>query len=287
MFLVRATEKDLDVIERIIHELNDSPTQIHIKARFIEVPKGSLSGMQNLISATFTNPTVGSTTGIFTSTNANRMLRALESIHGFESLAEPEVTTLSGRQTQMRATQVIDVVTNLVFREDATNGPILPQLVKVETGPILDVVPCVLADGCTINLALIPSLTEFLGYDKSTNTTTVYNRAGKKFDLPKLLPRFAVRQVVATVNLWDNQTVVLGGMSFTNVTVIKDKVPVLGEIPMISQLFRSQRKTEVEKDVLVFITATIVDPAGNRVHSDKELDSIQKGIPAQPAPSLK
>jgi len=36
---------------------------------------------------------------------------------------------------------------------------------QVETGPILDVVPYVLADGYTINLALIPSLTDFNGYD--------------------------------------------------------------------------------------------------------------------------
>src|ERR1019366_5017031 len=97
-------------------------------------------------------------------------LRSLQARSGVEVLGEPEVTTLSGRQTQMRATRAITVVTNLVFQDTFTNeidatvsASIVPQTSKVETGPVLDVVPYVLADGYTINLALIPSLTEFLG----------------------------------------------------------------------------------------------------------------------------
>ena len=87
---------------------------------------------------------------------------------------------------------------------------ISPITQSVETGPILDVVPYVLADGYTINLALIPSDTEFGGYDQLalpqvTGTLNVV-------ELPTVLPKFTVRQLVTTVNVWDNQTVVLGGL---------------------------------------------------------------------------
>ncbi len=46
---------------------------------------------------------------------------------------------------------------------------ITPNTQPVETGPILDVVPYVLSDGYTINLALIPSVTEFGGYDNAAD----------------------------------------------------------------------------------------------------------------------
>jgi type II secretory pathway component GspD/PulD (secretin) len=158
----------------------------------------------------------------------------------------------------------------MVYEEGATNNSIIPQTEKVETGPILDVVPYVMSDGYTINLALIPSLTEFLGYEETTNSTAAHNRAGEKLRSPKLpiiIPRFTVRQIVTTVNLWDNQTAIIGG--------IPETTHVNGSV------FTGKPKAS-DKESLVFITATILDPAGNRVHADEELPFAQKGIPPQP-----
>src|SRR5437016_5572299 len=68
-------------------------SQIHIKARFIEVPKKVLA------SATFfTNSVAGSMTGIMSDSNFRTLLRALQNQPGVETLAEPEVVTVSGRQ---------------------------------------------------------------------------------------------------------------------------------------------------------------------------------------------
>ena len=62
----------------------------------------------------------------------------------------------------------------------------------------------------------------------------------------------------------------------------KDKVPVLGDIPLMGRLFQSQSKNAIKKNLMIFVTATIVDPAGNRVHSDDELPFAQSAIPPQP-----
>ena len=268
---VKATASDLDTIERAIQVLNQVPPQIHIKARFYKVPKGTLLGLQKF---GMSSNSAAQFTGIFNATNATAVMHALQARSGTEVLAEPEATTVSGRQTQMRATTVITVVTNTAFEENYTNqnglvvsNAIVPQTATVETGPVLDVVPYVLSDGYTINLALIPSLTEFLGYDKSTNTTAAHNRAGEKIDVPQVLPRFTVRQVATTLNLWDGQTAVLAGLpeaTYVNGSVVTAKP-----------------KTD-DKELLVFITASIVDPAGNRIHADDELPFAQKGIPPQP-----
>jgi general secretion pathway protein D len=152
---------------------------------------------------------------------------------------------------------------------------------QVETGPVLDVVPYVLSDGYTINLTLIPSLTDFNGYDAPPNIPNVTSGLNV-VQLPVVLPDFTIRQVITTVNIWDNQTVVVGGLISSTVQSTKDKVPVLGDIPLMGRLFQSQSKSTTKKNLMIFVTATIVDPAGNRVHSDEELPFAQNAIPPQP-----
>jgi general secretion pathway protein D len=99
--------------------------------------------------------------------------------------------------------------------------------------------------------------------------------------VPNLLPKFSVRQVITTVNIWDNQTIVLGGLISSKVDSTKDKIPVLGDLPLVGRLFQSQSKITTRKNLMIFVTATIVDPAGNRVHSDDELPFAQSTIPPQ------
>jgi general secretion pathway protein D len=161
---------------------------------------------------------------------------------------------------------------------------ITPITQSIETGPILDVVPYVLADGYTINLALIPSDTEFAGYD-TLNLPQVTGNLNV-VQLPTVLPRFTVRQLVTTVNVWDNQTVVLGGLITSTVSNIKNSVPVLGDIPGLGRLFQSQTKTTAKDNLMIFVTTTIVDPAGSRVHSDDELPFALSGVPVQAAENV-
>src|SRR6267378_4507367 len=97
---------------------------------------------------------------------------------------------------------------------------ITPVTQQIETGPILDVVPYVLSDGYTINLALIPSLTDFNGYDTAPAIPGVTGNLNV-VQLPTILPNFTVRQVVTTVNVWDNQTVVIGGLISSQVQSTK------------------------------------------------------------------
>jgi general secretion pathway protein D len=166
-----------------------------------------------------------------------------------------------------------------VVNQAVQTSAITPNQQQVEVGPVLDVIPYVLSDGYTLNLTLIPSLTEFNGYDTPPAIPGINNSS--VVEVPTILPDFTVRQVVTTVNIWDNQTVVLGGLISSQVQTTKDKVPVLGDLPLMGSLFRSQSKVSVKKNLMIFVTATIVDPAGNRVHSDDELPFLQSTIPPQ------
>ncbi len=234
--------------------MNQTPPQVHLKVRFIEVQQSDNNALgfdwwlgQNML----TNAAV------LTDPNFRAALRALQQRKDVDTLGEPEVTTLSGRQTQMRATTVVTVVTNLSTQRPtvSSSGSAVPETASAEIGPVLDVVPYVLADGYTINLALIPSGTQFAGYKFSGYDlpTNHYNFVDPvTTPLPNLSPLFRRWQTVATMNVWDNQTAVITGLDSSG------------------------------RELLVFVTATIVDSAGRRVHTDEELPFAQTSIPVQP-----
>jgi general secretion pathway protein D len=81
------------------------------------------------------------------------------------------------------------------------------------------------------------------------------------------LPHFRVRQATASVTIGDGQTVVIGPLSATDVSRLKDKVPVLGDIPVVGRLFRSESNTTQTNSVFIFVTPTIIDSAGNPVNA--------------------
>jgi hypothetical protein len=166
----------------------------------------------------------------------------------------------------MRRTQVGLVITNFCLQETNGTSNIVPQTENVETGPVLNAIPRVLPDGHTIELPVIASVVEFLGYAQSTNTTPAYNSAGQEIDVPTVSPQFRVQSTTNSVNLFDNQTLVFG---------LKDnQVPTDAALAELD----GSKSNSLNRQTLVFITATIVDPAGNRVHEDASYTNI----PSQP-----
>ena len=107
------------------------------------------------------------------------------------------------------------------------------------------------------------------------------NSAAPPIVQPTPLPIFRLRQVVTSAIVWDGQTVALGGLIADETTKIKDKIPVLGDLPFIGRLFRSESSVTKKKNLVIFVTPTIIDPAGNRVHTEDEMPFAQSAFPAQ------
>jgi RNA polymerase sigma factor (sigma-70 family) len=241
-----------DVNASMFDSNTNSPTpQIHIKATFLTIPKDISAGWYDSTSA-----------GILTDENFRIALKQLRSRNDVETLAEPEVVLTSGRQVQMRATQIISVVTNFCLQETNGTSSLVPQTENVETGPVLDAIPRVLPDGNTIELPIIASVVEFLGYAQSTNTTSAYNSAGQEIDVPMVSPRFRMQSTTNSVNLFDNQTLVFG---------LKDNQ--VQTDATLAELDGS-KSNSLNRHTLVFVTATIIDGAGNRVHEDASYTNI-------------
>ena len=321
--LVRATMQDLDVIEATIQMLNAVPPQINIKCKFVEVSQddakalgfdwflgnvsmtnGAVGGQTGAVSTTIApsstnqlvvsrlgNPSTPlfSLSGILTDPQFRVVIKALQQRSGTEVLAQPEVTTTSGRQAQMKTVDIKTVVTGINKRAltppgiTNTSGDESSLYVteQMELGPVLDVTASVAADGYTIALTVVPTVTEFLGYEEErTNRVAVYVNGKQQWVNPPR-PKLRVKQVCTSVRVWDGQTVVLGGMVSETVNIVKDQVPLLGSLPLVGGLFRSESKATTKKNLFVFITPTLIDPAGNRLHSEDEMPFAHGGVPPQ------
>jgi Flp pilus assembly secretin CpaC len=233
------------------YKVRSGPPQIHIKARFIEIPKGS-------------DDFLNSFSGILDANSAKTLLQTIESKRGAETLGEPEVTTTSGHQAQMRATAIINVITGFEFNETNSAGSISPQTEKVETGPIFDVVPVVLSNG-QIQMTITALNIEFIGYANPSNLPPDYatNSAGGKIPLPITLPAFQIKQAMTKTTLAGGQSLLL--------SVSKAKRPPLPDADRderVALLIADAEKKNGEKTTLVLVTADLVDAAGNLIHAN-------------------
>jgi len=255
------------------------------------------SGLRN------TAPAIATYTGILTDPQFRVVIKALEQRQGVDLLSAPKITTMSARQAQIKVVDVRYIVTDLDLSQTAGGGSfgttvggtatpggvgsaIQPIAEPIELGPVLDVVPYVSADGFTIQMTIIPTIKEFVGYDLDTAKLFQAQAQGVGGPATGLtqqtpLPIFRLRQVVTSAVVWDGQTVVLGGLISENVTKTKDKVPLLGDLPIAGRLFRSESSQTKKKNLLIFVTPTIIDPAGNRVHTDEDLPFAQQTLPSQ------
>jgi general secretion pathway protein D len=78
------------------------------------------------------------------------------------------------------------------------------------------------------------------------------------------LPYFRIREMTTKVTVADGNTVGMGGLIYDKMETYKDKVPVLGSIPLIGRLFRSEGEKTIKRNLMIFVTATEVDVNGRR-----------------------
>jgi Flp pilus assembly secretin CpaC/tetratricopeptide (TPR) repeat protein len=252
-----------------------------------------------------TAPSVFTITGILTDPQFRVVIKALENREGTDLMAAPRITTLSGRQTQISLVEVRTIVTGATGGTQvggggggigagvgaggsAAGGALGFSTTTVPLGPTLDVLPYVSADGYSVQMTIIPTIIEFLGYDLETARQFVPQiilgvgpTVGQPIQSQLPLPIFRSRQLVTSCNVWDGQTVVLGGLLAEDVQKIKDKVPVLGDLPLVGRLFRSESSTTRKKNLVIFVTPTIIDPSGNPVHTPDRMPYDPNTIPQQ------
>jgi general secretion pathway protein D len=81
------------------------------------------------------------------------------------------------------------------------------------------------------------------------------------------------------VTVFDGATVVLGGLVREDVQKVEDKTPIFGDIPLIGRLFRSNVDQHLKRNLLIFVTARLINPEGSPILSDEEKEEDVDALP--------
>jgi MSHA biogenesis protein MshL len=176
------------------------------------------------------------------------LVKAFETQGHVNVLSSPRVAAMNNEPAVMRVgTQ--DVFFATLQQVDVTTGRLLQTAVTPQSlteGVVLSVTPQISGDGL-IHMAISPTITE--------RTGTATSRLGDT------VPILAVRETDTLVRVHDGETVVIGGLMQERVTTGKDKVPVLGDLPLLGGLFRQDTKSKRKTELVIMLTPTVMTPA--------------------------
>jgi type II secretory pathway component GspD/PulD (secretin) len=133
-------------------------------------------------------------------------------------------------------------------------------------GITFDVKPNVGVDGKTILLGLKPEIITFQAWeDYSSSQTTTENKVTTTTGTQVKLPRTHEQTIATSVAINSGETVILGGMVENRETTEVRKVPLLGDIPYLGALFTHVEKVHEPMNLLIFVTATVLNANGEYV----------------------
>lgn len=257
------------------------------------------------------SPAVFGIAGVFTDPQFQVVIRALSQKKGVDLLSAPSVMARSGQRAK------IEVIREFIYPTEY-DPPEIPNQVgggigggSVEvfpvtpatptafetrnTGVTLEVDPVLGADEFTIDLNLAPEVVEFDGFINygspiSTSATNLLTGAPEQVIITENrieMPVFNTRKVTTQVTIWDGQTVALGGLIREDVQDVEDKIPVIGDLPIVGRLFRSSAELHLKRNLTIFVKAQLMDPAGVPIHGRIKDEPLPEPVPRPPisAPS--
>jgi type II secretory pathway component GspD/PulD (secretin) len=140
-------------------------------------------------------------------------------------------------------------------------------------GVQMEVTPEIRHDGL-IDLALDTKILDLIGYDNypispryKRQLGDSVNKTGETWEMTEvnaLLPYLRVRSLETRVTVADGNTIAMGGLIYDKLETFSDKVPVLGSIPWLGRLFRSEGDRSIKRNLMIFVNATQVDVHGRR-----------------------
>ena len=186
-------------------------------------------------------------------------LRALEHSKKATLLSSPRVTTLSGQMANIQVVTRNPYVVDVERTNTGTTGnPMWEETYDIAeklTGITLEVTPRVGAEGKIITLDIHPEV------------SFVKDRINVSTNAPANLgwPVIDRRSTMTSVIVRSGETVVLGGLIKDDESRTVRKVPILGSLPILGKVFRREDKSRDKKNLIIFLTATMITPEGKPV----------------------
>jgi len=222
---------------------------------------------------------LASVTGVIGEFDVNAVVRALSQKQGTDLLSAPKVTVLSGNPAtitvaqELRYPQSFGQTQSQVGTGSASGGGSAGVAITAGTpqdfttrniGVELKVTPTVEEDDYSISLDLNPRVTEFDGFVEYGGPSVAIS-GSTTVNVPSgfYQPIFSVRDISTKVTIWDGATLIMGGLTREEVKKVNDKVPVVGDIPVLGRLFKSKGESAQKRNLLIFVTANLLSPGGS------------------------
>ncbi|MBI3706774.1 MAG: hypothetical protein HY246_03705 [Proteobacteria bacterium] len=276
--LITATPEEYYEVKKVIDALDFKIPTVLIDAAIVEVQlNGSLAygvqwflsgrrrSVQGDISTNFssgdvvptgTGATGGATIGVIAlADNAFSTIDLLASQTDLRVLSRPRVLVQNTQPARIKSTDQIRVVKSVLTTTATIGGSSLPQreFIDKEVGVSLEVTPTIAEDG-TISMKL-----------KVTDS----RRGAVDLSSGEPQPTFNVREVETTFLVQNGETILIGGLMQNSNSRKEQKIPFLGDLPLIGRAFANTTDQNTATELIVFVSPYIVlDKFAARIVTD-------------------
>ncbi|MCC6239291.1 MAG: type II secretion system secretin GspD [Phycisphaerales bacterium] len=260
--LVRTSPTNYQKVKEILQELDKPVAQVLIKVLIAEVTheNGSDIGTEMSVlnlrangngqtaGTNYNIPTQGaSATGLVVQvleSNFSAAIRALETEGKLDVLSRPYILASDNQLASITVGQEVPFITNSRITDQ---GGIINTIEYGDIGILLDVVPHINPDGLVI-LDVAPEISALTGSSVPLNEQVSS-------------PIIAKRSAQSRVGVRNGQTIVIGGLMEDRKTQTVNKVPILGDIPLLGMLFQRNEVSKAKTELLIFLTPHVAsDP---------------------------
>nr|MDP0502882.1 type II and III secretion system protein [Verrucomicrobiota bacterium JB025] len=249
------------------------------------------SSIDSLINATSSSsqsstvaPGIFGITGLFSDGQAQVIMRGLNQSSGIDLMAQPSVTTRSGQQATVEILREFIYPTEYEPPEVPTSvgsgsTPVTPATPtafdKKDVGITLEVLPVAGKDRRYVDITLNPSFIDFDGFVNygspiySSEQDILGNLVTTEVtENAILMPVFSAHRANTQLTVADGATIAIGGLLQESVENVQDKVPVLGDIPLVGRLFQTDARESISTAIVILVKVELLDPTG-RPYSDR------------------
>ncbi len=219
--------------------------------------------------------------GVLTDPLFKAVLHALEISGKGRTLSMPRVTTMNNNPAKLRSGSDLRFFEEFQAQAfslvDANNQKytvtaLIPKGTPSieELGITLIAVPSVGADRQKITLLLNPSISGLEGFVSYQDDSVAPIKDSSSAQIRQVvvkLPVFTRREVATKLTVQSGDTVVMGGLIDSIEQKTVHKIPILGDLPILGVLFRRTGVTEQRRNLLIFVTATVISERGESLMS--------------------